>query len=204
MYRIINENKNIIIKDDLMKDHFESYKYILKEFQEKDVSVDIDFQRKYKSFYAMGRKSEAFYKKYFALLQENKFNKDVKLGYIIRELYEINNRCEISFSSKMLHTINNENPIYDSNITNFFNIVKTNSSDKNGKIEYANVVYDFLCREYERIDKQELLKDIVDELRELYSLNEVSNKKIIDSIIWAFINKSRFDIKTGINKIIYM
>jgi hypothetical protein len=78
-----------------------------------NVATDLHYQRVYKSFYVMWRRSAAWYKFYFGLLEREKANRNIKFEAVLGSIFEIGDRVEPSFSSKLVATIRPDAPIYD-------------------------------------------------------------------------------------------
>ena len=136
----MNMNKNFDVAqllkgvepEDLQLDR---YKYIMDNVKDVDVSKDEAFQSRFNDFYALNgaRPSSDWKAAYYAYFQEVKNNPDKQtLETIIRHFYEdenvppynaaVNKRIELSFSSKMLATIQPDKPIWDSHVSRFLDI----------------------------------------------------------------------------------
>lgn len=200
MYRIINESIDKIITGESLK-HFEEYYYLLYNLQKLNVSAEPDYQRRYKKFWRMGRKSENYYKCYFDMLEDNKNNKDITLEFVIKNLYKKelykNERVnlEFSFSTKLIHMINNEKPIYDSKISKFYHLPKWTGQSLEERLYKINKIYYFLVNEFKRVKYEGLLNKSINKIRKHYKLdNKISDEKIMDSIIWMFISYAESDV----------
>ena len=90
---------------------FEKYAQITKTFQNVNVLESLEFQRRFNGFYRVRRNKE-WQKKYYTLMQQGK-KEELSFDRILRELYLQTGRVEASFASKLLHTINNDMPIWD-------------------------------------------------------------------------------------------
>ncbi len=118
----ISNNLNAIIEN-IAHESVEAYQYLKMEFDKTDVSENYFFQFVFRSFYGLdsaGLKDD-FKKKYFKLLQENKGNPSPDFRSIIKQLYEIKNikekeSLQVSFTSKLIHTLQHNFPIYDSKV----------------------------------------------------------------------------------------
>lgn len=205
MYRIINENIDNILTEESIK-HFEGYEYLLDNLKKVNVAENMEYQKRYKSFWGMGRRSEKYYKCYFDILENNKYNKDITLESVIKGLYKTElYKCEtvnfeFSFSSKLIHMINNEKPIYDSKIASFYRLPKCTGNDFRERFEKANKSYDFLVYEFRRVKNDRLLNSSISKVKTYCNLSgKYTDEKIIDSIIWMFVNYA----ESGIGKIQY-
>lgn len=96
--------------------------------RETNVSTDRDYQRNYTSYYRVRRDAE-WLKQYYTYMEENKNNRDIEFADILRRLSNIPHKVrktksgsdratsiEASFASKMLATINENYPIWDSQV----------------------------------------------------------------------------------------
>lgn len=77
-----------------------------------DVSSDRDFQTAFNGFYQV-RRNEEWRKLFYALFEEVK-GREPSYEYILRALYEATGNVVVSFSSKMLATINADIPRWSS------------------------------------------------------------------------------------------
>lgn len=180
--------------------HFQDYLYLLYNLHNTNVAENAEYQKKYNGYWVMGRQSHEYYKKYFSILENNKNNKEISFNYVIKELNSIDNKIQFSFSSKLIHMINNEKPIYDKMVSHFYNLPDWNGSCYDERIKKINRIYDFLIKEYKRVKNEDLLSISVKKARSYYDLDErFTDEKIMDSIIWMFIKY----VESGIGKIKY-
>lgn len=93
-----------------------------------DVSTDKDYQKNFTSYYRV-RRDEEWLKNFYSFMEQNKDNKDITFEEILRYLssvpHKVNKKVsesqkgttiEVSFSSKMLATIDPSYPIWDSQV----------------------------------------------------------------------------------------
>lgn len=108
---------------------------------------------------------------------------------IFNELSKIPRRkgdyaVELSFASKLIHTIDNNQPIYDSRIAKIFDI-KSNYDikDINERINDRLAMYNLLKRKFNEIltsqEARELIKDFKEELKV-----NIGDVKMLDFILW--------------------
>jgi len=101
------------------------YDFTQTHLKSTNVATDLDYQRVYKSFYVMGRRSGTWYQFYFALLEREKLNRSITFEAVLRTTFEnMGGRVEPSFSSKLVATIRPEAPIYDDVVRNNLGIAK--------------------------------------------------------------------------------
>jgi hypothetical protein len=169
----------------------DKYKWIM-EFIEKakknniDLTKEEEFRKKFNGFYRIRQKPEKFYNKYYLLLNTNLKSPPAFIN-ILEQLYTIEKRLENSFSSKLLHTINPNLPIWDKIVMNGLKL-KTTFYSKDIKKKKKDIV-----SEYEKLNKffddflltlecQELIK-LFDEKIDTKKFKLTPLKKI-DFIIW--------------------
>ena len=79
-------------------------------------------------------------------------------------------------------------PIYDSLVSEFYFFEPNTRNNKKTRIEELLTFYNFLQTEYLRIQQEGLLKDSIHLFREHFSPKHFTDAKVIDSLLWAFIN----------------
>jgi len=112
---------------------------------EKEKELPDEFKEEFKKFYGMKRCkfSDEFYDKYFEYLDKNrKMNnpnyKEIEFSEVIDDIWKTktSKRVEASFSSKLLASINNEKPVWDSNVFSRLKMTRTASiKDKDKQIK---------------------------------------------------------------------
>ena len=107
-----------IVQKPALKQGVEKYLFIMNRLHAVDVSSDQEFQNTYRAFYQMRRfYSDDFARRYFKIMEEIKNTPEMSFKMALERIKHIQSRLEISFSSKMAHTINPLNPIWDSVVT---------------------------------------------------------------------------------------
>ena len=192
MYKFINENAEAILEEaentykDGLRGYVECYLKTLK-WEELNSANKKEYIRNYKKFYAMNaaRLSSEFYNKYFGILCSGE---EKKLDELIKDE---SGSIHFSFTTKLLHTLNQNLPIYDKYIAAFF--LFPDWQDKNaGKESICNGIYEFLKYEYQRIQKEKLLPKAIEIFKtkvkqlDLKNAEKITDEKIIDFFIWQF------------------
>ena len=93
----------------------ERYRLIMEKVRRVDVSLDEEFQKTYENFYTLSRYPKEFRRDYFAYMERCKEavpSFEEALSYFLK-----NGTLEVSFSSKLIHTLDPEQPIWDRNVT---------------------------------------------------------------------------------------
>lgn len=180
--------------------HFRRYLSIRDNFSRK--SSDADFKKHFCAFYRIngrGGLNNIQKKRFFELL----FRREKSLSKILTELYNIpdnSNRHKLflSFGTKLLHTINNDLPIYDRNIAYVLKLKKpiVGKCEIEIRINDRQEIYKELnCRFRDLLLNLEInnfLKGIRKELSETaeyenlnLSENKISRAKLLDSSLWS-------------------
>lgn len=147
-----------------------------------DVSQDLIFQKKYNYFYRVMKKKKEFYIEYYSYMNECKQENinNIDFPSVFSHFKEKFGRDEASFSSKLLHTLNNDSPIIDSIVLKNLNLLKEYRRKNSNKIDIYNKVVS--------IYKSLLIDNhyIIDEFDKKFSKekNSISNTKKIDFILW--------------------
>jgi len=179
------------------KDDIDRYFYITSVFaQNEPISGNEEFKKKYKSFYVMRTAglSQQHFDKYFELLDRRENN----LETILNELYEIKtlknqNSLQFSFATKLLHTLDNNLPIYDNLVKKTLGLpdpynVQDSPYKKTKKLlaYYAN-----LKMIYRQLLAEAPIKRIIDDIRKKFgwTANQINDVKILDFILWVHSQK---------------
>ncbi len=125
---------------------------------------------------------------------KNKFN----LKAILNKLYDIKivrkkksvHSVQFSFATKLIHTLDDTMPIYDSSIALLFNLEKK-GRDKEEQISSCDNIYCKFQEDFKSVLNHKDIKEIIKEFREKFRWNEkedverVSDEKILDFILWT-------------------
>lgn len=186
-------------KKDKIKEGIEKYLKIKDLYPKTNFNVNSDFAKAFGAFYLV-RRNEAWRKMFFDLFKEMREEPDkADFETILKELNSrltklkgsVRSTVEASFASKMLHTIDNDSPIWDRKVIDFL--------VKKGDIErpkpYGVNPTDLMK---DRIEKFQKLKEwyknksniqpLVDFFNQNYKTDrsdEISDVKKADFIIWG-------------------
>ncbi len=117
MVYIAKEKILDILEKDQLKKGIEKYTFLQNNLYCVNVATNEEYKNNYKSFYRIARKGRTFCDQYFVIMENLKNIKNIDFETIFDQVYTIKNTNEISFSSKMLHSINSNFPIWDSIVT---------------------------------------------------------------------------------------
>ncbi len=179
--------------------HFRDYFFIKEKYSLN--SIDEQFKKVFCRFYVMNgaRGLNQLQKiEFFKLLSL----KETDLEKILKLLYEVpgfknSHRVFLSFGTKLLHTLNNELPIYDRNISFVLELPHQIYLDSfEEKIIDRVKIYKILKEKFKILLSDIEIKDFINESRqELHNkarLNNIflenqniSDTKLLDSLLWA-------------------
>lgn len=193
----LTKYKTEIIKK-LSVNHWRPY-FLIKGNFLKNV-LDDEFRRCFCGFYIMNGPmglNDVQKNEFFRLLSA----KENDLEKILRTLYAIpsygqSHKLFLSFGTKLLHTLNNDLPIYDRNIANILKLKSQTAGTLEAKIKNRADIYNelknnfiLLLKDYRIVD---FLKNIRKEIYEECAKNNfewknslVSDTKLLDSSLWA-------------------
>jgi len=142
----------------------------------------IEFRRRFNGFYRV-RRNEDFQRKYYQFLFQNKNNK-ITFESVLTGIKDLTGQIEASFSSKLLHTINPDMPIWDSEVLKKLGISAPRYIDKD-KFSKTVKCYNRIEDWYRTVlssDEGESMIQIFD--TQVAATNNISDTKKIDFMIW--------------------
>ena len=96
----------------------DKYRQTLNGLATSDISRDDEYRRNFTRFYRLRLPRAACYDDYFALLERNKNNPDLRFEAVLTELQQSTGRIEASFASKLIATIDPYKPVIDRIVLN--------------------------------------------------------------------------------------
>ena len=189
---------SIINKLEKRKNDVDRYFYITSVFaQNEPISDNEEFKETYKTFYVMRTAglSQQHFDKYFELLDEQVNN----LERILNELYEIKtlkqqNSLQFSFATKLLHTVNNNLPIYDKQVKITLGLPDPYKYSDNSRYKKTRAIlayYENLKMIYRQLLEKASLKKLIEDIRNKFgwTADQISDVKILDFILWVHSQK---------------
>jgi len=183
--------KQDIILSKIERESIDVYLYLKKEFEKGDVKNNLVFQFVFRSFYRLDNAglSNKLKENFFELL----VNKESDLEKILEELYKIPNRkdqntIQISFATKLLHTLDNDKPIIDAEVSQVFPKIKAKTGgSKEEKIKFCLKIYEELKNIFLNLLQDEEIRKIISKFRFKFNVNRenISDIKVLDFIIWS-------------------
>ena len=107
--------ESILSSSDKLLTGMRKYKKIMDALYWTDVSADKDFQRAFNDFFVMRSRKSRYYEMFYSYLEEKK-DRGTTFEETLDHLNKAEGRFEISFSSKLIHVLNPNRPIWDHNV----------------------------------------------------------------------------------------
>ena len=163
------------------------YVEIMELFPNVNVAQNVDFQHKFKYFYKVLYRSPEWYKTYFSLMQGSKGYK-LTFDYVLDYLNNVFGRYEPSFSSKLVATLDPEQPIWDKYVLNYvqnhIRVVPPRYTATN-KIDQAKSVYRSIQKWYSQYLRSKEGKLIVRIFNENVTEHaKITDLKKVDFVLW--------------------
>jgi len=194
-----HKEKIIEILSDKNWKHFRYYFFITENFKKNNLNEE--FKKTFCKFYIMNGPmglNNKQKKKFFKMLLEKENN----LEKVFHNLYSIpgygnSQKLHLSFGSKLLHTVNNNLPIYDKNISKVLMLSDPiQLGTLKEKIQNRIFIYEGIRQNYkdflENEEIKQYLKNIRKEIANSASKDHfkwddslISNTKLLDSLLWA-------------------
>lgn len=173
-----------ILKKPALQNGLQSYKFIMERLHRTDVSADKEFQVAFRNFYQMGRfYSDEFARHYFRLMEQMKDSRNMSFKMALERIKHIQNTYEMSFSSKMMHTINPFHPIWDSVVTKKHFGISAPYVKKNREEACCNRYDMYEDRFHDYMASEEGMQ-IIHLFDEYFPNSGVTNIKKIDFALW--------------------
>lgn len=165
-----------------MRIGIERYQFIMEKVRQVDVSSDEGFQKIYENFYTLSRYPKEFRRVYFDYMERSKGRSlqfEETLSYFLKY-----GTFEVSFSSKLVHTLDPEQPIWDRNVTDKhfgYKIPAYGTKDREKKIldRYGRYKKDFL--KYMTSDDG---KAVIRAFDEAFPKTGFTDLKKVDFVLW--------------------
>lgn len=170
-----------------------TYIWIQENLHRRNVETDAEFQSIYSKYYGMLRFTSGEYRKeYFCLLEQLKKQKNMSFEELSKKLYSVDQRHELSFISKMMHTVDTSKPIFDSRVKNVLELPHAYYGNLSAKIARDQKTLDKIAQAYETLLQTEGIQEMLKEMDKLIPGKHISQEKQLDFILWSIKDRSRF------------
>ena len=182
MEKLIQVDIKNLFSSESKKRGVEKYADIMKAFPSINAATDKVFQRKFNGFYRV-RRNEEWQAHYYTIMEQGKIRK-LSFEQILRELYIKTGKVEASFVSKLLHTLNNELPIWDKFVLQNLGL-KMPACQGKKKIECAICIYQEIIAWYKKALSISEINQKLLEFDELFpEYKWFSKTKKLDFLLW--------------------
>lgn len=168
----------------------DDYLAIVEAVQQTGFIADKDFQKKFNAFFRIRQRSNAWYEKYYELLQEQ-VKAERSFECILQALYNVNGKIEVSFSSKLIAAADPTKPIWDSNVLGKLGCVQewkdVEKKTPEERIQRAVQIYNCMNEAYDKFIASEEGRACIgkfDRILPRYK-DKLSNVKKVDYILWG-------------------
>ena len=184
----IDEKQDDILSN-LKLESIAVYSFLKNEYAKGNILNNLVFQFVFRSYYRLDNAglSNEIKSRFFQLLAQ----KQINLGTILSELYEIptlkgKNTIQFSFATKLLHTIDNNNPIFASEVA-VLTKINIKGSDRDKKIYSCIEIYNSLEKLYAKLKKDDKIRKVISKFRSKFKVDDerISDTKVIDFIMWS-------------------
>ncbi|MCA9201806.1 MAG: hypothetical protein KDA59_02105 [Planctomycetales bacterium] len=175
-----------LIRDALPKigKGLEQYLAIQKLVHHVNVATDEDFQRKFNGFYRVRRNAE-WRSCFYAMFEREKKGKRARpFERLLREFQKSMGRIEGSFISKMLATLDDEQPVMDSIVLKHCGLRMPAYGAVERRLNRIVENHDALRASLIRIRDAELGQFLVSEFKRRYPDAQISEIKMVDLVLW--------------------
>ena len=186
------ESNSTEIVENIETESIEVYSFLKEQFEKSNVTGNYLFQFVYRNFYRLDNAglTSQFKTEYFKILEENRNNKIFHFDEILKRLYNFPNRkgqntLQFSFVTKMLNTIDNKMPIYDSEVAKMFSVSRPNSTDFEKKLDLYLEQLNVIQESYEQIINHNKLPNVSQRFDEKFKSHNLDEMKKLDFIFWS-------------------
>ncbi len=187
----INRYSNEIIKN-IEQESIDVFIFLKSEFLNSDITKNYLFQFVYRSFYRLDNAglTPEFKTEYFNLLEKNRNAKQFDFKIILKNLFEFpnikgQNTLQFSFTTKMFNMINNEIPIYDSEVAKMFGFSRPYNKEFDKKLNKYLSQFERILNGYNEIQEKGLLNETLEMFNNKFKNNNLFEIKKIDFIFWS-------------------
>lgn len=178
--------EHILSDSDKLLIGMKKYKRIMDTLYWTDVSTDKDFQRAFNDFFVMRQRKSQYYDMFYSFLEQKK-DEGVTFEETLEYLKGADGQLEISFSSKLIHIINPNRPIWDNNVSVQHFGMKLPGYNIDSAIrqkEIIKVYHEYCSRFYEYLDSSEG-RTVIRLFNEKYPHTGFTDAKKIDFLMWV-------------------
>lgn len=177
------------ILENINQESVNVYLWLKDEYKKDNIKNNLVFQFVFRSFYGLDRAGLSYEQKarFFELMAE----KDQCLRTILEGLWKLptlkkKKTIQFSFATKLLHTIDNKRPVFDTEVSTVIHKVVA-GNNKDDKTRSAERIYDYLIHLYTQLIKDKQVQKVINEFKTNFSIKgqNMTDEKILDFLIWS-------------------
>lgn len=200
MYQLINENIGQVMDTIDRRKDIDPYLNMAEIFNKGSISENDNYKAIYRKYWQLNaaRLSDEYCGHYFKVMEDYRHIDRIDIEDVVRALYEVPSNSkgktiQFSFATKLIHTIDNTRPVYDSLVCDFYFLPQIKSSWKyNKKLTVYTQAYNFLICEHKRVLNNNILSGSIGAFRECFGVPiTYTDEKIIDTLLWKFASFAR-------------
>ncbi|MEG2096724.1 MAG: hypothetical protein RRY65_01000 [Pseudoflavonifractor sp.] len=150
-----------------------------------NVQTDANFRKTFGGYYRMRFVTQEYRDAFFALFEEIKAKQPLSFPEIAQKLFAVNQKHEFSFITKMMHTIEPNRPIYDSQVRAILNIRRKQVKTLEEKLAQDVEILEMLQELYRELETSHRIDAPLQRFDRLFLDCKISTTKKIDFILWA-------------------
>lgn len=172
--QLLSSNGGTVL-DNITQDELEDYKYIKDHLHQGNILENEEFQEKFARLHQFKRNriKPAIQKTFFEVLEAQKTNEELDAKVISRAIFGANMKGQyrsqyFSLITRMMHTINDEFPIYNKELIDFFEIVPPKQATDDPAYKKLNAflrIYNQIIEIYKEIIQQDKLNSLLKVVR---------------------------------------
>lgn len=158
-----------------------SYSWLQAELHKRNVEADREFQKKFGGFYRVRRNAQ-WRGAFFGILERAKTS-PLTFGQALRRIHEATGRVEASFASKLVASIDPDQPVIDSIVVGNLGLKlpKAHAPNRLQDLEDVHRQMAFAYKAY--LDSREGRR-LVEAFRRRYPDPNLSAVKMVDLVLW--------------------
>lgn len=174
-----------ILNKTRLRNGLQRYLNIMENLHKIDVSENAAFNVMYNGFYKIRQRPQEFYNDFYAYMQFHKTNAGLSFSNVLNHFFERFERIEASFSSKLLATINPNQPVWDIHVLNYLGLRRPVSNCRTEKYQRTLNIYCQIEEKYKCFLQSNDCKNWIKIFDEVFPQVKISTTKKVDLIIWG-------------------
>ena len=147
-----------------------------------DVSLDREFQRLFNGFYRVRRNAQ-WQRTFYTLLEDQKTRRASFLE-VLRGLHAGTGRVEASFASKLVATVDPDQPVIDAIVLRNLGLRLKTTGTADGRLAGAATVHETIAASYAAFLDGSAGRELQERFRSTYPALHVTPVKMLDLVLW--------------------